>query len=106
LQEKVMTPVYKTEITAVGDPPKKLTLTSLISGGRSVGIICSRTKATELFIIAEIYSNRNRKCYVIQFSPEFQFMSLNLHDGQSALWSQHIASWKEYSVSLSLTTSC
>jgi hypothetical protein len=31
--------------------PQKLALTSLTSGGRSVGIVRPRTKATELFVI-------------------------------------------------------
>jgi hypothetical protein len=30
--------------------PQKLALPSLTSGGRSVGIVCSRTKATELLV--------------------------------------------------------
>jgi len=30
--------------------PQKLALTSSTGGGRSVGIVCSRTKATELVI--------------------------------------------------------
>jgi hypothetical protein len=47
LKEKVAAPIYKTDITAVGvrsadheTPvyPQKLALTSLTSGGRSVGI--------------------------------------------------------------------
>jgi hypothetical protein len=29
--------------------PQELALTSLTGGGRSVGIVCSRTEATELF---------------------------------------------------------
>jgi hypothetical protein len=54
----------KTEITAGGisradhaTPPmrKKLSLTSLTSGGRSVGIVRSRTKATELLFIIIIW---------------------------------------------------
>jgi hypothetical protein len=49
-------PVYKTEINDRGNPlrwprdtlyPQKLALTSPTSGGRSVAIVCSRTKATE-----------------------------------------------------------
>jgi hypothetical protein len=49
--------VYKIEITAVGDPPRlargtlypqPLALTSTTSGGRSVGIVRSRTKAKKL----------------------------------------------------------
>jgi hypothetical protein len=57
LKERVAASVKKTEITAVGirrtdhaTPlyPQKLALTSPTSGGRSVGIVRSRTKATEL----------------------------------------------------------
>jgi hypothetical protein len=60
LKKKVAAPVKKTEITAVGirradhaTPlyPQKLALTLPTSGGRSVGIVRSRTKATKLFII-------------------------------------------------------
>jgi hypothetical protein len=51
--------VNKTEITAVGNRcadhttplyPQKLALTSSVSGGRSVGIVRSRIKATELLL--------------------------------------------------------
>jgi hypothetical protein len=56
LKEKVAALVKKTEIKAVVDPqrslcdtsPQKLALTSPTSGGRSVGIVRSRTNATEL----------------------------------------------------------
>ena len=55
-KKKVATPVQKTEINGRGDPlrwprdtfyPQKLALTSPTGGGRSVGIVRSRTKATE-----------------------------------------------------------
>jgi hypothetical protein len=60
LEEEVAAPVWKIENTAVGirrsdhaTPPirKNLALTSPTSGGRSVGIVRSRTKVTELFIV-------------------------------------------------------
>jgi hypothetical protein len=60
LKEKVWAPVQKSENTAVGirhadhvapSIRKKLALASLTSGGRSVGIVRSRTKATEFSFI-------------------------------------------------------
>ena len=61
LNKKVAAPVYKTEIkTAVGircadhvTPlyPQKLALTSPTGGGRSVGIVRSRTKDTEFSLV-------------------------------------------------------
>jgi hypothetical protein len=60
LERKVAAPVKKTEITAVeirsadlATPlyPQKLALTSSIRGGRSVGIVRSRTHATELVML-------------------------------------------------------
>jgi hypothetical protein len=59
LGRKCSGPVSKTEDTAVGIRytdyaaplyPQKLALTSRTSGGRSVGMGCSRNKATELFL--------------------------------------------------------
>jgi hypothetical protein len=56
LNEKVAAPVYKTEINGVGNSfrwprntlyPQKFSLNSPTSGGRSVGIVRLRTKATE-----------------------------------------------------------
>jgi hypothetical protein len=56
LEEKVVVLVYKTEHMAVGichtdhvapSICRKFSLTSLASGGRSVGIVRSRTQATE-----------------------------------------------------------
>jgi hypothetical protein len=61
LDERVAAPVKKTEITAVeilrADHttalyPLKFSLTSPTSGGRSVGIVRSRIKATELVIVS------------------------------------------------------
>jgi hypothetical protein len=60
LNGKVAAPVYKTEINGRGDSlrcprdtlyPLKLTLTSPTSGGRSIGIVPLRTKATEFFFV-------------------------------------------------------
>jgi hypothetical protein len=59
LEEIVAAPVYKTENTAVGircadhaTPlyPQKLALSSPTSGGRSVGIVRLRSKASEFFL--------------------------------------------------------
>jgi hypothetical protein len=56
LDRKVVAPVQKTENTAVGirhsdhvalSVPKKLAITSPTSGGRSVGIVRSRTQTME-----------------------------------------------------------
>jgi hypothetical protein len=57
MEEKVAAPVYKTENTAIGirladhvapSIRKKLALNLPTSGSRSVGIVHSRTQATEL----------------------------------------------------------
>jgi hypothetical protein len=64
LDRKVAAPVYKTENTVAGihhtdhvapSFPKKLAITSPTSGGRSVGIIRSRTEATEFSLVLERY---------------------------------------------------
>jgi hypothetical protein len=60
LERKVAVPVQKTENTAVGirhadhvapSISKKLALTSPTSGSRSVGIVRSRTQATEFGLL-------------------------------------------------------
>jgi hypothetical protein len=73
LEEKVAAPVQKTENTAVGIRhadhvvplyPQKLALTSPTSRGRSVGIVSSRTQATEFsFIILVKFWN----CEMLRF---------------------------------------
>jgi hypothetical protein len=56
LKEKVAAPVYKCENTAVGiRHANHVALTSPTSGGRSVGIVRSRTQATEFSFL--IYYN-------------------------------------------------
>jgi hypothetical protein len=66
LGRKVAAPVYKAENMEVGirhadhvapSIRKKLALTSLTSGGRSVGIVQSRTQATELFLEQDAEEN-------------------------------------------------
>jgi hypothetical protein len=56
LDRKVAAPVYKTENTAVGIRhalyPQTLAVTSPTSGGRSVGIVRSRTQTMEFFFFA------------------------------------------------------
>jgi hypothetical protein len=60
LEEKVAVPVKKTEINDRGNPlrwprnnlyPQKVGTTLPTSGGRSVGIVRSRTKATEISLV-------------------------------------------------------
>jgi hypothetical protein len=59
LEKKIAAPVQKTEITAIGTRhadhattlyPQNLALTSPTSGGRSVDILHSLTKATEFVV--------------------------------------------------------
>jgi hypothetical protein len=70
LEEQVAAPVHKSENKSVGIRradyaipfyPQKLALTSPTSGGRSVGIVRSRTQPTEffLYIAAETDSASN-----------------------------------------------
>jgi hypothetical protein len=59
LEEKIAAPVWKSDITAVGDPLRslrnillqKLALTSLTSGGSSVCIFRSRTQAMGVNVV-------------------------------------------------------
>jgi hypothetical protein len=77
LKEKVAAAVYKTENTAVGichadhatpSISKKLALTSSTNGGRSVGIVRSRTQATEFDFYPKM------KCFQVYriYSPHFK----------------------------------
>ena len=61
MNKKVAAPVQKTETNGRGDRcadhvtplyPQKLALTSPTGGGRSVGIVRSRTKATEFSLVS------------------------------------------------------
>jgi hypothetical protein len=72
LDRKVAVPVYKTENTAVGIRHadhatlfirKKLAITSPTSGGRSVGIVRSRTQTME-FIFKRILTYKNNVYYM------------------------------------------
>jgi hypothetical protein len=67
LDRKVAAPVYKTDDTAVGirhayhvalSIRKKLTLTSPTSGGRSVGIVRSRTQTTVFVLFVSLVGLR------------------------------------------------
>jgi hypothetical protein len=62
LERKVAAPVYKTENTTVGirhadhaapSIHKKLAITSLTTGGRSVGVVRTRTQTIEFFSLFE-----------------------------------------------------
>jgi hypothetical protein len=64
LDRKVAAPVYKTENTAVGirradhvapSISKKLAITSPTNGGRSVGVVRSRTQTMEFSLRRQIY---------------------------------------------------
>jgi hypothetical protein len=66
LDRKVAAPVYKTENTAVGirhsshvapSIRKKLAVTSPTSGGRSVGIVRSRTQTMEFSLVLFMWWN-------------------------------------------------
>jgi hypothetical protein len=74
LKEKVAAPFYKAENTAVGighadhvvpSIRKTLALTSPTSGGHSVGIVRSRTQATEFVLhVANILNTHLQRLYV------------------------------------------
>jgi hypothetical protein len=64
LDRKVAAPVYKAENTAVGirqadhvalSIRKKLAIASPTTGGRSVGIVCSRPQTMEFSLVLEAY---------------------------------------------------
>ena len=64
----------KQRLTAVGTRyadhvthlyPQKLALTSPTGGGRSVGIVRVRTKATESFVYSPFFSLQNAVCFII-----------------------------------------
>ena len=64
MNKKVAAPGLENRLTAVGTRctdhvtplyPQKLALTSPTGGGRSVGIVRSRTKATEFSLVLYIY---------------------------------------------------
>ena len=53
--------------------PQKLALTLPTGGGRSVGIVRSRTKTTEFVLYIYIYYDMSASVFVVQFNG---FMSL------------------------------
>jgi hypothetical protein len=68
--DMIAVPVQKTEINDRGNPlrwprdtlyPQKLALTSPTHGGRSVGIVCSRTEATEFSLVPLIRHGLHRE---------------------------------------------
>jgi hypothetical protein len=74
LTENIAAPVYRAENTAVGIRHavhvapfirKKLALTSLTSGGRSVGIVRLRTEATEFFYTRENQWASSSSCILV-----------------------------------------
>jgi hypothetical protein len=82
LKEKIEDPVQKTEITAVGIRhadhatllyQQKLALTSPVSGGRSVGIVRSRNKVTELLVIAN--AEVKKTWAYTTYTPPYIFMA-------------------------------
>jgi hypothetical protein len=85
LERKVAAPVYKTEINGRGDSlrwprdtlyPLKLVLTSLTSGGRSVGIVRWRTEAPEFVFLFLLLSLPRLFFFLI--SPFLFFLSFFL----------------------------
>jgi hypothetical protein len=78
LDRKVVAPVYKTDNTAVEirhadhvapSIRKKLAITSPTSGGRSAGIVRSRTQATEFSLVLFLYQPRDfqtlkKNCFI------------------------------------------
>jgi hypothetical protein len=59
LEETVAAPVYKVENTCYTLYPLKSAITSPASGGRSVGIVRSRTKATGFSLVYYIMGSRS-----------------------------------------------
>jgi hypothetical protein len=62
--------------------PQKLALTSPTSGGRSVGIVCSRTQATEFSFLSWRYSQINAATALLR--------------GKSPLWTEFCLHFYEY----------
>jgi hypothetical protein len=80
LDRKVAAPIYKTENTAVGirhsdhvapSIHKKLAISSPTSGGRSVGIVRSRTQTMEFFFFLVLTDS------LIFYQNELQFITTN-----------------------------
>jgi hypothetical protein len=97
LEEIVAAPVYKIEIGYRGNPlrwprdtlyPQKLALTSPTSGGRSVGIVRSRTKVTEFSFVSFFLMPELNLAHNI-FLPS---LSINNHNSQLTLHTDSHAS--------------
>jgi hypothetical protein len=87
LEEKLAAPVKKTDITVVGirhtdhatpSIRKKLALTWLTSGGRSVGIVLSRTKAMEILLLFYIEGLGDKILCIFIYNPFFD--EFNAHN--------------------------
>jgi hypothetical protein len=101
LEEIVAAPVWKGEKTAVGirradyaTPlyPQKLALTSLTNGGRSVGIVCLRTEAKELFFIRQKKAEQDTHEYVHTTPSEWDLFLLKLATQQCFQCGDHAES--------------
>ena len=58
--------------------PQKLALTSQTGGGRSVGIVRARTKATEFFFRVAVYCENHAECVIIPLGLNAESLVLSL----------------------------
>jgi hypothetical protein len=91
LEGRVSAPVQKTEINDRGNLlrwprdtlyPQKLALTSPTSGDRSVGIVRSRTKATEFSLVSYIHISSN-----VRMVGEYWILRDLEGSGRGLIWS-------------------
>jgi len=57
--------------------PQKVALTSPTGGGRSVGIVRSRTKATEFSLVLVIISGGGRGCFTRTYSYYIDYCNVS-----------------------------